>query len=247
LLGQNLSTHFDLLPAVDVIGGQAVRPVGGVVIDERTFGNPLDIAREFQQSGAEWIHLVDLDAALSKGSNSELLHQIIDVLDIDVELSGGIFDEASLKRATETKARRIVLSTAALADMKWVSHAISQFGDRIAVGLDVDGRTLSARGGKWVGGDVFEAIEELDNQGCARYVVTDKFRDGAMQGPNLELLEEITSRTSTPVVASGGVAQLSDISALTGVAGVEGAIIGKALYAGAFTIEQALGVIPRAE
>lgn len=242
-----MSSVFKLLPAIDVVKGQAVRPMGGQVLDSNTYGNPLDIAEEFQRTGASWIHLVDLDAALSTGENSEILADVIDSLDIDVELSGGIVNDERLQGAAKTKARRIVLSTAALADMKWVSKAISEYGDRIAVGLDLDGLTLSARGGRWVGGDVFEAIKELDSQGCARYVVTDKFRDGAMQGPNIEVLEKICSFTSTPIVASGGVASLSDIQALTQVVGVEGAIIGKALYAGAFTLEQALSLIPRAE
>ena len=239
--------RLQLLPAIDVVKGQAVRPIGGEVVDQNTFGNPLDIALDFQARGAQWIHLVDLDAALYSGSNSELLASVIDQLDIDVELSGGIFDEESLKRATQTKARRIVLSTASLADMKWVAHAISTYGDRIAVGLDLDGLTLSARGGKWEGGDVFEAIEFLDNQGCSRYVVTDKSRDGAMSGPNLDLLEKITAVTSTPLIASGGVAVLDDLRALAGVIGIEGAIIGKALYAGAFTLEQALSLALSAE
>ena len=242
-----MSSLVHLLPAIDVVKGEAVRPIGGGVIDENTFGSPLDIALDFQARGAQWIHLVDLDAALSSGFNSELLASVIDRLDIDVELSGGIFDDDSLKRAAETKARRIVLSTASLADMKWVAQAISHYGDRIAIGLDLDGYTLSARGGKWVGGDVFEAIEYLDNQGCSRYVVTDKSRDGAMTGPNIEMLEKIAASTSTPLVASGGVSELADIRALAGVVGVEGAIIGKALYAGAFTLEQALSLIPSAE
>jgi phosphoribosylformimino-5-aminoimidazole carboxamide ribotide isomerase/phosphoribosylanthranilate isomerase len=199
---------------------------------------------DFQSSGAEWIHLVDLDAAFGIGENSELLADVVGRLDIKVELSGGIRDDESLRRALATGCTRVNLGTAALENPEWTSRAIAEFGDRIAVGLDVRGHILAARGWTEEGGDLFETIERLERDGCARYVVTDVTKDGTLKGPNLELLKEVCAATKKPVVASGGISSLEDIRALTAMRsmGVEGAIVGKALYAGAFTLEQALEI-----
>jgi phosphoribosyl isomerase A len=233
---------LELLPAIDVKGGLAVRLIQGELSHESQYGNPLDVAKEFVQAGAEWIHLVDLDAAFGIGSNAELLAQVIASVDIDVELSGGIRDDESLRRALATGCKRVNLGTAALEDPEWTQKVIGEFGDRIAVGLDVRGHTLAARGWTREGGNLFEAIERLDRHGCARYIVTDVARDGTLTGPNLELLKEVCAATSRPVVASGGVSTLEDlvaIRALTDI-GVEGSIVGKALYAGAFTLAEAI-------
>ena len=208
---------------------------------------PLDAALDFQKSGAEWIHLVDLDAAFGIGSNAQLLSDVIGSLDIKVELSGGIRDDESLKRALATGCARVNLGTAALENPEWTSRIIAEFGDRIAVGLDVRGTTLSARGWTRDGGDLYETIERLDRDGCARYVVTDVTKDGTLAGPNLELLKSVCAATRAPVVASGGISNLTDIENLAALRsiGVEGAIVGKALYARAFTLEQALEVTRR--
>jgi phosphoribosylformimino-5-aminoimidazole carboxamide ribotide isomerase/phosphoribosylanthranilate isomerase len=208
---------------------------------------PLDAALDFQKSGAEWIHLVDLDAAFGIGSNAQLLSDVIGSLDIKVELSGGIRDDESLKRALATGCARVNLGTAALENPEWTSRVIAEFGDRIAVGLDVRGTTLSARGWTRDGGDLYETIERLDRDGCARYVVTDVTKDGTLAGPNLELLKSVCAATKAPVVASGGISNLTDIESLAALRsiGVEGAIVGKALYARAFTLEQALEVTRR--
>ena len=235
---------LELLPAIDVKGGLAVRLVQGELSHESQYGNPLDVAREFVAAGAEWIHLVDLDAAFGIGSNAELLADVISSVEIDVELSGGIRDDETLRRALATGCKRVNLGTAALEDPEWTSKVICEFGDRIAVGLDVRGHTLAARGWTREGGDLFETIERLDRDGCARYIVTDVAKDGTLAGPNLELLREVCSATSKPIVASGGVSTLADLIAIRelGDIGVEGAIVGKALYAGAFTLEEALSV-----
>ena len=235
---------LELLPAVDVKGGQAVRLVQGELGSESNYGAPIDAALDFQRAGAEWIHLVDLDAAFGIGSNSELLAEVIGKLDIKVELSGGIRDDESLRRALATGCRRVNLGTAALENPDWTSKVIAEFGDRIAVGLDVRGRTLAARGWTKEGGDLFETIERLDKDGCARYVVTDVTKDGTLKGPNLDLLQSVCEVTKAPIVASGGISSLADIEALKSLVevGVEGAIMGKALYAGAFTLEDALKV-----
>lgn len=235
---------LELLPAVDVKAGQAVRLVQGELGSESNYGAPLDAALDFQSAGAEWIHLVDLDAAFGIGSNAELLAEVIGKLDIDVELSGGIRDDESLRRALATGCRRVNLGTAALENPEWTSKVILEFGDRIAVGLDVRGRTLAARGWTKEGGDLFETIERLDKDGCARYVVTDVTKDGTLKGPNLELLQSVCQVTKAPIVASGGISSLADISALKNLVeiGVEGAIMGKALYAGAFTLDEALRI-----
>ena len=240
-------SHLELLPAVDVKDGRAVRLVQGELAAETAYGNPLEVALEFQAAGAEWLHLVDLDAAFGRGENSALLAEVVGKLDIKVELSGGIRDDESLSRALATGCRRINLGTAALENPEWTAKIIGEFGDRIAVGLDVRGHVLAARGWTQEGGDLFETIERLEKDGCARYVVTDVTKDGTLQGPNLELLREVCAVTRKPVIASGGISSLVDIAALSALnsAGVEGAIVGKALYAGAFTLQEALELTRR--
>jgi phosphoribosylanthranilate isomerase len=235
---------LQLLPAVDVADGQAVRLVQGEAGSETSYGDPLQAALAWQQAGAQWVHLVDLDAAFGRGSNRDLLADVVDRLDVDVELSGGIRDDDSLARALATGCRRVNLGTAALEDPRWTASAIARYGDRIAVGLDVRGTTLAARGWTREGGDLWATLERLDHDGCSRYVVTDVTKDGTLRGPNLDLLREVCARTDRPVVASGGVATLDDIAALRALVplGVEGAIVGKALYAGAFTLAEALAV-----
>ncbi len=237
-------SHLELLPAVDVKDGRAVRLVQGELSQESIYGSPLEVALEFQASGAEWLHLVDLDAAFGRGENSVLLAEVVGKLDIKVELSGGIRDDLSLARALATGCTRINLGTAALENPEWTSRVIAEHGDRIAVGLDVRGHVLAARGWTPEGGDLFETITRLESDGCARYVVTDVTKDGTLQGPNLDLLKEVCAVTKRPVVASGGISSLADIQALSALnsIGVEGAIVGKALYAGAFTLEEALQV-----
>lgn len=233
---------LQLLPAVDVQGGQAVRLVQGEAGTETAYGSPLEAAAAFQAAGARWLHLVDLDAAFGRGSNAQLLAEVIGSLDIDVELSGGIRDDDSLARALATGCRRVNLGTAALEDPAWTARVIAEHGDRIAVGLDVRGETLAARGWTREGGNLWETLARLDAHGCARYVVTDVTKDGTLRGPNIDLLVKVCQATDRPVVASGGVSSLDDIFALRDLVpvGVEGAIVGKALYAGAFTLSEAL-------
>jgi 1-(5-phosphoribosyl)-5-[(5-phosphoribosylamino)methylideneamino] imidazole-4-carboxamide isomerase/N-(5'phosphoribosyl)anthranilate isomerase len=237
-------SSFYLLPAVDVKDGRAVRLVQGEISQESIYGAPLDVALDFQSAGATWLHLVDLDAAFGRGENSEILAEVVGKLDIDVELSGGIRDDASLSRALATGCRRVNLGTAALENPEWTARVIAEHGDQIAVGLDVRGQTLAARGWTQEGGDLFETISRLEKDGCCRYVVTDVAKDGTLMGPNIDLLKSVCAVTNKPVIASGGIATLDDISALAELEsiGVEGAIVGKALYAGAFTLEQALQV-----
>ena len=237
-------SFLEILPAVDVKDGRAVRLVQGELARESIYGSPLEVALDFQNSGAQWLHLVDLDAAFGRGENSALLAEVVGRLDIDVELSGGIRDDESLTRALATGCRRVNLGTAALENPEWTARVIAEHGDRIAVGLDVRGHVLAARGWTKEGGDLFETLARLESDGCARYVVTDVTKDGTLQGPNLELLKEVCAATKKPVVASGGISSLADIKALCSLneIGVEGAIVGKALYAGAFTLEQALEV-----
>jgi 1-(5-phosphoribosyl)-5-[(5-phosphoribosylamino)methylideneamino] imidazole-4-carboxamide isomerase/N-(5'phosphoribosyl)anthranilate isomerase len=234
-----------LLPAVDVADGAAVRLVQGAAGSETSYGDPLDAALAWQRGGAEWIHLVDLDAAFGRGDNRALLADVIKRLDVAVELSGGIRDDASLDAALATGAARVNLGTAALESPDWVRRAIARHGDQIAVGLDVRGTTLAARGWTQEGGDLWETLARLDADGCARYVVTDVHRDGTLTGPNLTLLRDVCARTSAPVVASGGVSSLADLQAIATLTdvGVEGAIVGKALYAGAFTLPEALAAV----
>jgi phosphoribosylanthranilate isomerase len=240
-------TALELLPAVDVSEGRAVQLVQGVSGSERVFGEPLESARRWQQAGAAWVHLVDLDAAFGRGHNRDLLAQVVGSLDIDVELSGGIRDEESLTAALKTGCRRVNIGTAALEDPVWCAKVIAEHGDRVAIGLDVRGTTLAARGWTRGGGDLYEVLARLDDEGCARYVVTDVNKDGMLEGPNLDLLRDVCSRTDAPVVASGGVSTIEDLTAIATLVddGVEGAIIGTALYTGAFTLEDALAAVRR--
>ncbi|MDO5701673.1 MAG: bifunctional 1-(5-phosphoribosyl)-5-((5-phosphoribosylamino)methylideneamino)imidazole-4-carboxamide isomerase/phosphoribosylanthranilate isomerase PriA [Bowdeniella nasicola] len=235
---------LELLPAVDVVDGQAVRLVQGEAGTETGYGDPLAAAQDFVDQGATWLHLVDLDAAFGRGSNAELLARMVGELELNVEMSGGIRDEESLRRALATGCRRVNLGTAALEDPEFTDRAIGEFGDRVAVGLDVRGTTLAARGWTKEGGELFETLERLERAGCARYVVTDVTKDGTLKGPNLDLLRRVCAKTNAPVVASGGVAHLEDIAAIASLQdiGVEGAIVGKALYSGHFTLRQALAV-----
>jgi phosphoribosylanthranilate isomerase len=236
---------LELLPAVDVADGQAVRLVQGAAGSETAYGDPLEAALAWQNDGAEWVHLVDLDAAFGRGSNADMLANVVRRLDVKVELSGGIRDDASLTRALATGAERVNIGTAALEDPEWCDRICGEYGDRVAIGLDVRGRTLSARGWTRDGGDVYEVLARLDKAGAARYVVTDITKDGTMRGPNLDLLREVCAATDKPVIASGGVSTLDDLRALATLesVGVEGVIAGKALYAGAFTVAEALAVL----
>ncbi|WP_309080166.1 bifunctional 1-(5-phosphoribosyl)-5-((5-phosphoribosylamino)methylideneamino)imidazole-4-carboxamide isomerase/phosphoribosylanthranilate isomerase PriA [Zhihengliuella sp.] len=238
---------LELLPAVDVAGGQAVRLVQGEAGSETGYGDPLEAALAWQNDGAEWIHLVDLDAAFGRGHNTEILRRVADELSIKVELSGGIRDDESLERALEFGATRVNLGTAALENPEWTARVIERHGDQIAVGLDVRGTTLAARGWTQEGGDLWEVLQRLEDAGCARYVVTDVTKDGTLRGPNVELLQQMCERTDKPVVASGGISSLDDLRALRDLVplGVEGAIMGKALYAGKFTLPEALDVAGR--
>jgi phosphoribosylanthranilate isomerase len=237
-----------LLPAVDVADGQAVRLVQGEAGSETRYGDPAEAALAWQRDGATWVHLVDLDAAFGRGSNAALLAEVIGRLDVNVELSGGIRDDASLRAALATGAARVNIGTAALEDPDWCDRVVGEYGDRVAIGLDVRGRTLAARGWTRDGGDLFEVLARLEKAGCARYVVTDIRKDGTMTGPNLDLLREVCRYARAPVIASGGVSTLDDLRALAGLEpeGVEGVIAGKALYAGAFTVAEALAVLASA-
>ncbi|VEG26795.1 bifunctional 1-(5-phosphoribosyl)-5-((5-phosphoribosylamino)methylideneamino)imidazole-4-carboxamide isomerase/phosphoribosylanthranilate isomerase PriA [Actinomyces howellii] len=233
-----------LLPAVDVADGKAVRLLQGEAGSETDYGSPVDAALDWVAAGAQWIHLVDLDAAFGRGSNAPLLARIVAEVGVNVELSGGIRDDASLARALDAGAARVNLGTAALENPEWTEKVIAEHGQAIAVGLDVRGTTLAARGWTREGGDLWETLARLDAAGCARYVVTDVTRDGTLTGPNTELLRQVCARTDAPVVASGGIAGLDDLRALTRLVpeGVEGAIIGKALYNGNMTLSDALAV-----
>jgi phosphoribosylformimino-5-aminoimidazole carboxamide ribotide isomerase/phosphoribosylanthranilate isomerase len=240
-----MSDKLVLLPAVDVADGKAVRLSQGEAGTETDYGSPVDAAKVFIEAGAEWIHLVDLDAAFSRGSNRELIREVIAQSgSVKIELSGGIRDSESLKVALEAGATRVNLGTAALENPDWTSEVISAYGDKIAVGLDVRGTTLAARGWTQEGGDLFEVLERLEQSGCPRYVVTDVTKDGMLLGPNIEMLKLVLARTNKPVIASGGISSLDDLKRLRELVplGLEGAILGKSLYAGKFTLEQALVV-----
>lgn len=241
------TNRLELLPAVDVADGQAVRLTQGEAGSETSYGDPLAAAQDWVNGGAEWIHLVDLDAAFGRGENAALLESVVKSVDIKVEMSGGIRDDESLERALATGCARVNIGTAALENPEWTAAAIAKHGDRVAVGLDVRGTTLSGRGWTRDGGDLWDVLARLDSEGCARYVVTDVKKDGMLTGPNVDLLRQVCEATDRPVVASGGISSLDDIAALRELigVGVEGAIVGKALYNGNFTLPQALDIAGR--
>lgn len=245
----NTAPALTLLPAVDVAGGKAVRLTQGEAGSETNYGDPVEAADLWASQGASWIHLVDLDAAFGRGNNHGVIKKVVKNTPrkVNIELSGGIRDDASLEAALGTGAKRINLGTAALENPEWAAHVIAEYGEAIAVGLDVRGTTLAARGWTQDGGDLWMVMDRLEAAGCARYVVTDVTKDGTLQGPNLDLLKQVMERTPKPVIASGGVASLDDLVALRELVphGLEGAIIGKALYAGAFTLPEALDVAGR--
>jgi 1-(5-phosphoribosyl)-5-[(5-phosphoribosylamino)methylideneamino] imidazole-4-carboxamide isomerase/N-(5'phosphoribosyl)anthranilate isomerase len=240
-----MTNYLELLPAVDVADGKAVRLTQGEAGSETDYGDPVEAAMTWINAGAEWIHLVDLDAAFGRGNNRAIMREVVNAAtSVKIELSGGIRDDASLEAALDAGATRVNLGTAALEDPDWTERVIKRFGDFVAVGLDVRGTTLAARGWTQEGGDLYEVLSRLEDAGCSRYVVTDVTKDGTLKGPNLELLKSVMEKTSKPVVASGGISSLQDISdlhALVGL-GLEGAILGKSLYAGKFTLEAALAI-----
>lgn len=240
-----MSKAFQLLPAVDVTGGKAVQLVQGIAESGRQYGDPLEAALEWQRQGSEWLHLVDLDGAFGRGSNHELLAQVVAAVDMRVEISGGIRDDETLKRALDSGAERVNIGTAALENPEWCDRICAEYGDRVAIGLDVKGGRLAARGWTREGGELFAILERLERAGCARYVVTDVKSDGMLAGPNLELLRNVCEATDKPVIASGGVSSLEDLRALAGLAevGVEGAIVGTALYERNFTVAEALNLL----
>lgn len=239
------NNYLELLPAVDVADGKAVRLTQGEAGSETDYGDPVEAAQQWISAGAEWIHLVDLDAAFGRGDNRDVIRRVVEAsTTVKIELSGGIRDDASLESALEAGATRVNLGTAALEDPEWTARVIAKHGDKIAVGLDVRGTTLAARGWTQDGGDLWEVLARLEDAGCPRYVVTDVTKDGTLKGPNIQLLQQVMERTSKPVVASGGISSLADIAELYQLvgSGLEGAILGKSLYAGRFTLEQALAV-----
>lgn len=245
-----MSNYLELLPAVDVADGKAVRLTQGEAGSETDYGSPLEAAQTWIDAGAEWIHLVDLDAAFGRGDNRALIREVVAASSsVKIELSGGIRDDASLESALQAGATRVNLGTAALENPEWTERVIAKFGDAIAVGLDVRGDVLAARGWTKEGGNLWEVLDRLEQAGCARYVVTDVTKDGTLRGPNIELLAQVLEKTERPVVASGGISSLQDIADLKELLplGLEGAILGKSLYAGKFTLEEALAIAGSAQ
>ena len=236
---------FELLPAVDIKQGRAVRLKQGAISDKTIYGSPIECALDFQQAGADWLHLVDLDAAFGVGNNAEIVLEVINSLNIKVELSGGIRTDESLSKALGTNCERVILGTAALEDPSWASKVIKQYGQKIAVSLDVRGEILAARGWVREGGNLYEAITRLADDGCSLFIVTDISKDGTLAGPNFELLERVCNFSKVPVIASGGISSLADLEKLVGMQdiGIQGAIVGKALYEGAFTLIDAINVV----
>lgn len=230
-----------LLPAIDLRDGRCVRLVQGDFAQETVYDDdPVTVAKRYEAEGAEWLHVVDLDAALKgEAKNRHVIESIIEQVDVPVQCSGGIRSMDALAWASTAGASRVVLGTQALLDPGFVGEAVARYGELITVGLDVRGERLQARGWTEDAGELYPTLERLDRAGVERYVVTDVARDGMLQGPNITLLREVGARTSAVIVASGGVSSLDDLRALAR-AGIGECIVGKALYAGRFTLPEAL-------
>lgn len=230
-----------LLPAIDLRDGRCVRLVQGDFAKETVYDDdPLAVAKRYEAEGAEWLHVVDLDAALEGvPRNREVVASVIRSVGVPVQCSGGIRSTDAIAAALDAGAGRVVLGTQALLDPLFVTEAVEWYGEKVAVGLDVRGDRLQARGWTEDAGDLWETLDRLDRAGVARFVVTDVARDGMLEGPNLELLRAVMARTTRPVVASGGVSSVEDLRALAGI-GAESCIVGKALYAERFTLPEAL-------
>lgn len=230
---------LELLPAIDIKNGRSVRLKQAGLDSAEQFGSPAEVLADFIAKGAKWVHLVDLDSAFNTGSNAGLFKDLIGKSSINIQLSGGIIDESSLNLALATKAVRINISTAALQNIDWVVRVINSHKDRLTIGLDISNGVLAARGSGEVIGDPFEYIKVLDKAGCMRYVVTDNSTDGELIGPNLDLLDKVSKSTKSLIIASGGVSKLSDLDNLRQM-GLDGVIVGKALYVGAIEISAAI-------
>jgi phosphoribosyl isomerase A len=240
-----MSLH--LLPAVDLLDGQAARLVQGAMGTETSYGDPIQAAGAFVEQGADWLHVVDLDAAFGRGprNRGQLARVVEAVAPVRVEASGGVREPADLAALLDLGAARVVIGTAALEGPEWVLDACREHGDAVAVGLDARGRVLQARGWTASGGDLFDTLAKLDAAGCRRFVYTEVARDGMLSGPAIDSLERVLAATERPVIASGGVSSLDDLRALAPLAarGLEGVIVGKALYAGRFTVAEALATL----
>ena len=238
---------LNVIPAIDIKGARAVRLKQGKKDHVTDYGDPVERAYEFQRAGAEWLHVVDLDAAFGEGSNWKIVESIVKQIDIKVEVSGGIRDDRSLDRALSSGSHRVTIGTAAMENPAWISEKFEDLAEKIIVALDIRDGRVATRG--WTEETVpyREAIKRLDGVGCLRYMVTDISKDGTLTGPNLSLLEDVASNTESSVIASGGVALLEDIASLRHLValGIEGAVIGKALYEGVFTVAEAIEVAER--
>lgn len=229
--------QLQLLPAIDIQSGQVIQSKNLSASD--ISGSPQQVIDYFVSKGTKWIHLVDLDAAYSTGENSDLINNLISANSVEIQLSGGITNQATLSKALKTKAKWINLSTGALTDLDWVKATLELYPDRVCVSLDVVDESLIARGSGTVVGDLWKYVEELNKSGCKRFVVTDNKTDGKMNGPNFNLLAKVFDQSGAAIVASGGVSDLSDLAKLRQM-GMEGVIVGKALYEGVLDLTAAL-------
>lgn len=232
-----------LLPALHLVGGQAVQITRGAETPSQPLGDAVALARRWADEGVQWLHVIDVDAAFGHGDNASLVQAIVDSVPAHVQVAGGIRDDASLVRALNSGAARVTLGTAALADPDWCRAAIKHAGDRLAVGLDVDSDALRANG--WPPDEnVLTAVTMLDEAGAQHYVVRCTAADGTKSGPSYELLGAICARTQGGVMAMGGISNLEDLRRLRGLVpiGVEGVIVATALHDGSISVPEALRI-----
>jgi phosphoribosylanthranilate isomerase len=231
---------FTIFPAVDIQFGKAVQLEQGISSSQKVFGDPLEMAEHWEAQGAQWLHLVDLDAAFGRGSNAEAIAQIVENSSLNIELTGGIRDDETLERALSTGCERVNIGTAAVENPGWCDEVIRHYEDRVAVALDVRGERLATRGWTTTSGDLWSLIKRLNRSECRRLVVTDTQVDGTLTGANVDLLRRVCAATDAAIIASGGVASLDDIRSLIPLTPrVEGVIVGTALYLENFSFVEA--------
>lgn len=236
-----------IFPAIDLRAGKAVRLLQGDPDKQTVFSDhPLAVAHSWQDRGARFLHLVDLDGAFAgKPQNLDVIKEIAALLSIPVQVGGGIRDLATVEELLNLGVARVILGTTAISKPQMVEEAVKQFGDKIVVGIDgKDGKVAIEGWENTVEKTVLELALEMREIGVQRIVFTDTRLDGMMKGPNIASTKDIAVKSGLKVIASGGVSSLDDIRALKELEafGVEGVITGKAIYTGAFSLEDALAV-----
>ncbi len=233
---------MNIFPAIDLIDGCAVRLFKGDYAQKTVYSDsPADVAKSFVQAGAEYIHIVDLDGARDgSNANIETVREIVRSSGLKAEIGGGIRSREAIEKYLGLGVMRVILGTAAVTDEKFLIESVKEYGDRVAVGVDIKDGFVAIKG--WTEKSqltCFDFCEKLQNIGVKTVICTDISKDGVMSGTNIELYKELSKRFSMDIVASGGVSSIENIKTLASM-DMYGAILGKALYTGAVDLKEAI-------